>query len=63
MYSVPAVCFKSGPCVVVNLAESTFSGSKEFLKNVRAAVAAAWSLGADSSGAFSGIDNPKSAII
>ena len=43
---MPDVCFKSGPIVVVNLAESAFSGSRELRMEPK--------LGAELDGSFSG---------
>ena len=42
-YTVPDTCFKSGPAVVVNLADKAFSGNREFRREptVRAGAASA----------------------
>jgi hypothetical protein len=60
-YTVPDTCLSSGPAVVVNRAESAFSGSKDFLRAVRGADEAALSSG--SALGSTGTSMPKSAMI
>lgn len=60
-YTVPETCLRSGPWVVVNLADCTLSGRREFLRFARSAVAAALSSAFVSS--FADFSRPYSAMI